>query len=499
MTNSWEAARASLGSLSGSSSSAQSNPHQQQQQQPQQQPAKHKQQKYLATPGPAMVPAAPSGSGAYNYFDTPVNANAIVSERTNSLHRLRRAGYANRSFMHHGEYLHHHPAELDDGYGDDFPGGGGGGGRLPYFVEPTYRSLEYDRRQRRRHSVHQLASLNVAQLEDARHRFDDYNNQSAAIAKGAYYGYYTLDRSKKLSRQLAANQAHHGAMAYGKPSTFGQTLGGRYSGSRTLERVVVEDERGQHRKGPKRGSRSSQGSTDSNNSTHSASSGSLLLTVANLENFAKIHRKPVSSAGGNSKLPGAGSSRTLERYLSSTLELVPHHGTLGRRSRYNSNILLPHEAIEADEYDDDAAADGVHPADRAAIDYRKDVQLQQQLQLANSTIVPIDEISIDEGDEEASGNGSEQQLAGSGPGAGGGGTAPSLVSPFRSLKGKDPDSVSMASSTHFTMVNGIGGPQRVMKSGICSSGHQITILIVTMSIIFMIGICSAVFLLEKII
>uniref|UniRef100_A0A182IM02 Uncharacterized protein n=1 Tax=Anopheles atroparvus TaxID=41427 RepID=A0A182IM02_ANOAO len=483
MTNSWEAARASLGSLSGSNSSAQTNPQQQQQQQPLQQLAKQKHQKYLATPGPSVAAvAAPSGSGAYNYFDTTVNANAIVSERTNSLRRLRRAGYANRSFMHHGEYLPRHPGELEDGYDDDF-----GGGRLPYFVEPTYRSLEYDRRQRRRHSVHQLANLNVAQqLEDARYRYEEYN-PSATIAKGAYYGYYTLDRSKKLSRQLAANQAQY-AIGYGKPATFAQT-GGRYSGSRSLDRGLVEDERGQ-RKGPKRGSRSSQGSTDSNNSTHSASSGSLLLTVANLENFAKIHRK--SAAGTGSKLPGAaGSSRTLERYLSSTLDLVPQHGTLGRRSRYNSNILLPHEAIEHDE----DAHGGVHPADRAAIDYRKDVQLQHHHQ-HGSTIVPIDEISIDEGDEEASGNGSEQQLqlAGSGPTAGG--AAPSLVSPFRSLKGKDPDSVSIASSTHFTVVNGVGGPQRVMKTGICSSGHQITILIVTMSIIFMIGICSAVFLLE---
>ncbi|XP_049296533.1 uncharacterized protein LOC125770670 [Anopheles funestus] len=472
MTNSWEAARASLGSLSGSSSSTQSNTLQQPQH------SKQKQQKYLPATGPAVlsgvVPAVlPAATEPYDYFDTTVNANAIA-ERTNSLRRLRRAGYANRSFMYHGEY----PLGTgDDGYGDDT---GGGMGRLPYYVEPTYRSLEYDRRQRRRHSVHQLANFNPSsKLDDLRQRFDEYSS-SAAVPRGAYYGYYTLDRHKKLPRQMVANPLP--PIAYGKAFSFGQSA--RYSGSRSLDRVLVEEEREQ-RKGPKRGSRSSQGSTDSNNSTHSASSGSLLLTVANLENFAKIHRKSTTGGGGrggghHSKLDGAASSRTLERYLSSTLDLVPHHpGTLGRRSRYNSNILLPHESID----DDD---ENVHPADHAAIDYRKDAHL-----VGSSAIVPIDEISIDEG--EGSGNGSERQLQLAGVGPAGGA---SLVSPFRSLKGKDPDSVSVASSTHFTMVNGIGGPQRVIKTGICSSGHQITILIVTMSIIFMIGICSAVFLLE---
>ncbi|XP_050074505.1 uncharacterized protein LOC126562125 isoform X1 [Anopheles maculipalpis] len=476
MTNSWEAARASLGSLSGSSSSANSN-------KTLNPMPKQKTQKYIPSSGPpalsGVVPAELplAATEPYDYFDTTVNANAIA-ERTNSLRRLRRAGYANRSFMYHGEY-----PIVDDGYGDDVGGDGGGGGRLPYFVEPTYRSLEYDRRQRRRHSVHQLANFNPSsKLDDLRQRFDEYNS-SAAVPRGAYYGYYTLDRHKKLSRQMAPNPLP--PITYGKAFSFGQSA--RYSGSRSLDRVLVEEEREGQRKGPKRGSRSSQGSTDSNNSTHSASSGSLLLTVANLENFAKIHRK--STAGGSrggghhSKLDSDAGSRTLERYLSSTLDLVPHHpGTLGRRSRYNSNILLPHQSINDDDEPDDDH--NVHPADHAAIDYRKDAH-----HIVGSTIVPIDEISIDEGE----GNGSERQLQLAGPNAAGGA---SLVSPFRSLKGKDPDSVSVASSTHFTMVNGIGGPQRVIKTGICSSGHQITILIVTMSIIFMIGICSAVFLLE---
>lgn len=57
--------------------------------------------------------------------------------------------------------------------------------------------------------------------------------------------------------------------------------------------------------------------------------------------------------------------------------------------------------------------------------------------------------------------------------------------------------MSLASSTHFTMVNGIGGPQRVAKDGLCSRGHQITVLIITMSLMFLIGISAAVFMLES--
>ncbi|XP_049547112.1 uncharacterized protein LOC125958048 [Anopheles darlingi] len=474
MTNSWEAARASLGSnTTGSSNPANSNQHQQQQQQQQQ----SKQQKYFS---PSAVVAAPSGSGggggSYNYFDSSFNANATI-DRANR--RLRRAGYANRSFMYHGEYPGPHEDILAEGFGDMVLSSSGTG-RLPYFVEPTYRSLEYDRRQRRRHSVHQLANNinNPSKLDDLRHRFDEYHS-SAALPRGAYYGYYTLERNKKLPRPIP-NAPLHGGVVYGKPSLFNQSAV-RYSGSRSLDRYLVEEEREQP-KGPKRGSRSSQGSTDSNNSSHSASSGSLLLTVANLENFAKIHRK--SGIAGSSK----DGSRTLEKYLASTLDLVPQRGTIGRRSRYNSNILLPHNDEEEEDLDEDGGR--VHPADHAAIDYRKDAHQQQSHQHHGTTIVPIDEISIDEG-EEVSGHGSEQQLQIAGPSGGA-----SMVSPFRALKGKDPDSVSVASSTHFTMVNGVGPPQRVTKSGICSSGHQITVLIVTMSFVFMIGICAAVFLLE---
>ncbi|KAG4079647.1 hypothetical protein HA402_010427 [Bradysia odoriphaga] len=64
------------------------------------------------------------------------------------------------------------------------------------------------------------------------------------------------------------------------------------------------------------------------------------------------------------------------------------------------------------------------------------------------------------------------------------------------IKTKDLDTISTASSTHFTVVNGMGGPQRVAKDGLCSRGHQITVLILTMSLMFLIGISAAVFMLE---
>jgi len=68
--------------------------------------------------------------------------------------------------------------------------------------------------------------------------------------------------------------------------------------------------------------------------------------------------------------------------------------------------------------------------------------------------------------------------------------------PMMGGKAKDLDAVSMASSTHFTVVNGIGRQPKVPKSGLCDRGHQITVLIVTMSVFFMIGISAAVYFME---
>lgn len=71
-----------------------------------------------------------------------------------------------------------------------------------------------------------------------------------------------------------------------------------------------------------------------------------------------------------------------------------------------------------------------------------------------------------------------------------------IDSNFRLGRAKEYDTMSIASSTHFTMVNGIGGPQKVKSGGICRRGQQITVLIVTMSLIFLIGILGAVYFLE---
>lgn len=172
-----------------------------------------------------------------------------------------------------------------------------------------------------------------------------------------------------------------------------------------------------------------------------------------MENFAKIHKKQESSYG---------TSKAMEEYLSSTVGIVPAAAIMDAvGSKYNSNITMKYGA-RADEATSAAAA----AASAAA------------------AIISIEEIDSDSPQQSAS---DEQKQA----------HRHSLPSFHRSAKTKDPDSVSMASSTHFTMVNGVGGPQRLPKGGICSRGHQITILIVTMSIVFMVGICAAVFFLES--
>lgn len=59
----------------------------------------------------------------------------------------------------------------------------------------------------------------------------------------------------------------------------------------------------------------------------------------------------------------------------------------------------------------------------------------------------------------------------------------------------DPDSVSIASSMHFTVVNVNARPPAKPRS-FCRK-HQLTILVVTMSALFMIGILCAIVFLER--
>lgn len=65
------------------------------------------------------------------------------------------------------------------------------------------------------------------------------------------------------------------------------------------------------------------------------------------------------------------------------------------------------------------------------------------------------------------------------------------------IKTKDLDTVSIASSMHFTMVNGEAGANKKTKKGLCDRGRQVTVLIVTMSTIFLLLIIGMVYALES--
>lgn len=175
-------------------------------------------------------------------------------------------------------------------------------------------------------------------------------------------------------------------------------------------------------------------------SFQSASSGSFLLTAANLEQLAQIHTK---------------------NPLNHQFNYAKQH-----RPLYNANITL--QQSPSAENNTEALAAGTAPT---------------------SIVSPF--------------------TVGAGGGGVGGRTTSTSANDIEAnpasimdanylhVKTKDLDAMSMASSTHFTVVNGMGGPQRVPKDGICSRGHQITVLILTMSLMFLIGIAGAVFLLES--
>ncbi|XP_061388773.1 uncharacterized protein LOC133323887 [Musca vetustissima] len=64
------------------------------------------------------------------------------------------------------------------------------------------------------------------------------------------------------------------------------------------------------------------------------------------------------------------------------------------------------------------------------------------------------------------------------------------------IKTKDLDTVSIASSMHFTMVNGEAGANKKTKKGLCDRGRQVTVLIISMSTIFLLLIMGMVYALE---
>lgn len=66
------------------------------------------------------------------------------------------------------------------------------------------------------------------------------------------------------------------------------------------------------------------------------------------------------------------------------------------------------------------------------------------------------------------------------------------------LRHKDHDQLSIASSTHFTLVNGCGRSSNLKsQNSFCRHGRQITILIVTMTIFFTIGILFVLYLMDR--
>lgn len=65
------------------------------------------------------------------------------------------------------------------------------------------------------------------------------------------------------------------------------------------------------------------------------------------------------------------------------------------------------------------------------------------------------------------------------------------------VRTKDLDTVSIASSMHFTMVNGEAGNAKKQKRGLCDRGRQVTVLIISMSTIFLLLIMGMVYALES--
>lgn len=61
---------------------------------------------------------------------------------------------------------------------------------------------------------------------------------------------------------------------------------------------------------------------------------------------------------------------------------------------------------------------------------------------------------------------------------------------------KQIDTASVASSTHFTVVNGLGRPTTVYRKSWCAR-NQLTVLVCTMSFLFMIGLLAGILYMES--
>ncbi|XP_020279738.1 uncharacterized protein LOC109852719 isoform X2 [Pseudomyrmex gracilis] len=60
---------------------------------------------------------------------------------------------------------------------------------------------------------------------------------------------------------------------------------------------------------------------------------------------------------------------------------------------------------------------------------------------------------------------------------------------------KQMDTASVASSTHFTVVNGLGRPVKVYRKSWCAR-NQLTVLVCTMSFLFMVGLLAGILYME---
>ncbi|XP_011307990.1 uncharacterized protein [Fopius arisanus] len=67
--------------------------------------------------------------------------------------------------------------------------------------------------------------------------------------------------------------------------------------------------------------------------------------------------------------------------------------------------------------------------------------------------------------------------------------------PSNITKSKTVDNLSVASSTHFTVINGVGRPTAVYKKSWCAR-HQLTVLVCTMSFLFLMGLFAGILWME---
>ncbi|KAL9904513.1 uncharacterized protein ACN2A1_004839 isoform 1-T1 [Glossina fuscipes fuscipes] len=194
----------------------------------------------------------------------------------------------------------------------------------------------------------------------------------------------------------------------------------------------------------KRGSRSSQGSSDSNSSTRSGASGSLLLTAANLERFAEIHKKQEKQV--SAPMPQQTKSINQSPTLINETNMLDMKSSI--TSSYKANLVQ-------------ASKQGDYQLATIELDKEKEDQEEPTLTAQRNEKCLID---VD----------------------------PNL----NFIKTKDLDTVSIASSMHFTMINFETGVNKKTKKGLCDRGRQVTVLITSMSIIFLLLIMGMVYACE---